>query len=210
MAGDREKALEAGCDDYDTKPVELPRLLGKIEALLREEAYERTRPAGRAQLRHELRTPFNAIIGYAEMLLEEGGRRRTGGTGVGPGVTAQRGGQGTARASAQRIPGGGRRGGTGQTELRPNWAGGSRASLPPLSLTLTELIQKAHGDKMQEALPDLERIRGAAWGLAQLAQERLLDQRREAAVIDRPTPWKRRPRACLTTNSRRRRDSRRR
>ena len=34
MAGDRAKALEAGCDDYDTKPVELPRLLEKIEALL--------------------------------------------------------------------------------------------------------------------------------------------------------------------------------
>ena len=34
MASDREKALEAGCDDYDTKPIELPRLLEKIEALL--------------------------------------------------------------------------------------------------------------------------------------------------------------------------------
>lgn len=34
MSGDREKAIELGCDDYDTKPVELPRLLGKIEQLL--------------------------------------------------------------------------------------------------------------------------------------------------------------------------------
>jgi len=34
MAGDREKALEAGCDDYDTKPIELERLLKKVEALL--------------------------------------------------------------------------------------------------------------------------------------------------------------------------------
>jgi two-component system cell cycle response regulator DivK len=33
MAGDREKAMEAGCDDYDTKPVELPRLLEKMAAL---------------------------------------------------------------------------------------------------------------------------------------------------------------------------------
>ncbi len=35
-SGDREKAMEAGCDDYDTKPIELPRLLGKMEAFLGE------------------------------------------------------------------------------------------------------------------------------------------------------------------------------
>ncbi len=34
MSGDREKALEAGANDYDTKPIELPRLLEKIQALL--------------------------------------------------------------------------------------------------------------------------------------------------------------------------------
>jgi len=33
MTGDREKALSSGCDDFDTKPIELPRLLGKIKAL---------------------------------------------------------------------------------------------------------------------------------------------------------------------------------
>ena len=35
MESDRQKALEAGCDDFDTKPVELARLLGKIEELLK-------------------------------------------------------------------------------------------------------------------------------------------------------------------------------
>ena len=34
MAGDRERALEAGCDDYDSKPIDFTRLLGKIEALI--------------------------------------------------------------------------------------------------------------------------------------------------------------------------------
>ena len=38
MAGDQEKAFDAGCDDYDTKPVELSRLLAKIDALLARKA----------------------------------------------------------------------------------------------------------------------------------------------------------------------------
>src|SRR5262249_31422880 len=38
MAGDREKALEAGCDDYEAKPIEFPRLLAKLEALLGKKA----------------------------------------------------------------------------------------------------------------------------------------------------------------------------
>jgi len=38
MSGDREKALDAGCNDFDTKPIELPRLLEKIRALLPEQS----------------------------------------------------------------------------------------------------------------------------------------------------------------------------
>lgn len=38
MSTDRDRAIEAGCDDYDTKPIELPRLLGKIEALIGNDA----------------------------------------------------------------------------------------------------------------------------------------------------------------------------
>ena len=34
MSEDRQRALEAGCDDYDTKPIEFPRLIGKVDALL--------------------------------------------------------------------------------------------------------------------------------------------------------------------------------
>ncbi len=40
MAGDRDRAIQAGCDDYDTKPIELPRLLGKMDRLLSERALD--------------------------------------------------------------------------------------------------------------------------------------------------------------------------
>jgi CheY-like chemotaxis protein len=74
MSGDREKAIEAGCDDFDTKPVDLERLLGKIEALLKSKAGPvTTGPGALAHLRHELRTPLNHIMGYTELLLEDAG-----------------------------------------------------------------------------------------------------------------------------------------
>lgn len=79
MSGDRQRAMAAGCDDYDTKPVEFGRLLTKIEQLLAKASPLTSAENGATdeaadavgKLRHELRTPLNLIIGYSEMLLED-------------------------------------------------------------------------------------------------------------------------------------------
>lgn len=78
MEGDREKALEAGCDDYDTKPFQFPRLLSKIEVLLSKKSKlqtgavrtEKGRTDILAQIRHDLRNPLSHIVGFAEFILE--------------------------------------------------------------------------------------------------------------------------------------------
>lgn len=87
-AGDENEVLAAGCDGYDTKPIDFKRLIGKIELLLpSEEAVvddsrddngesSQTSNARLEQLmlnhlRHELCTPINSIIGYSEILLDE-------------------------------------------------------------------------------------------------------------------------------------------
>ena len=84
LAGEREKAIAAGCDDYDTKPVNLPQLLQKIEQQLQPVAEvspipppkvpiqpndQRLKRQLQTALRHDLDSPLYSIIGYSDLLL---------------------------------------------------------------------------------------------------------------------------------------------
>ena len=77
METDRLRAVEAGCQDYDTKPVDLTRLLAKINAAAVADSLKAMSviEAFLVDMRHELRTPVNAILGYSQLLLEEHGGR---------------------------------------------------------------------------------------------------------------------------------------
>lgn len=92
LAGEREKAIAAGCDDYDTKPVNLPQLLQKIEQQLQPEAEVPTvshsevpdQPDDRqlkrrlqTALRRDLDPPLYSIIGYSDLLLVTIGQQRS-------------------------------------------------------------------------------------------------------------------------------------
>lgn len=78
-AEERRRAFEAGCDDYETKPIQFDRLLAKVTALLKSRtesvpgtAQPPASPAGLApELKHNILTLLNQITGFADLLIEQ-------------------------------------------------------------------------------------------------------------------------------------------
>jgi len=72
---DRDEALRAGCDEFETKPVNLDRLLEKVHAVAQSDmprkAAEYTGPSGDSDRRHAFLDPLNHIVGFTDLLLED-------------------------------------------------------------------------------------------------------------------------------------------
>ena len=72
---DRDQALNSGCDEFETKPIDLERLINKIDALkgaVRVPAEPLTKgPAEESSHRHALLNPLNHVIGFTDLMLEE-------------------------------------------------------------------------------------------------------------------------------------------
>jgi DNA-binding response OmpR family regulator len=132
-------------------------------------------PAELTELRHDLRTPFNALIGYAEMLQEsaqdEGHEALVEGLGglvgeardlLGVVNAALAAGQEVRLADLSRLG----------TQMQ--------ARLSPLSAHLQDLLAQVRQSGMDGALPDMDRVCAAVGNLVRLSAERLLEQREAA------------------------------
>jgi DNA-binding response OmpR family regulator len=145
-------------------------------------------PAELAELRHDLRTPFNAIIGYAEMLQEsaqdDGHEALSGGLGELIGQAREL----LGKVNAALAPG---------QEVRiadlARLSARARSDVEQLSARVQAVLSQVRQAEWAEALPDMERICAAVANLMRLTGERLLDrdaaapaQPLEAAPADRP------------------------
>ena len=180
MSDDRQKALEAGCDDYDTKPVDLSRLLEKMNRLLVSKPARGVTEVltGEALLclRHDLKTSFNQIIGYTEVLLEDLGKN--GLEKIEPDLAEILSG---ARALLGRID----KDLTNEEGIAPERLHALESEVRPeaerLYETCESLIRELRSMGAQEPLADLERVLSAIRQLLSLIRQMRRETDREPA-----------------------------